>query len=641
MLQQIRDRTSGLIAGFIVALIAIPFAFFGIESFRSGGGDPVVAKVGDQKIHDSQFRRAYDQRYQQLMSLMGENFRADMIDQTQLRQSVLRDMAQETMLKQFTESEGYAVDDATVFRSIATETAFQRDGKFNTEAYRDALARVGFTPERYEARLRDSLEMNQMREAIVDTAFVTDVSVDQALRLAGEQRTIEYAVFDVTRYRAKANVTDDEVAARYEDSKAQYQAPERIKLEYVELSKATLPEPSTPGDDVLKALYDAEKDGRFTTQEERKASHILVSFGADKAAAKAKVEKIAGELAGGADFATLAKEYSDDTGSKASGGSLGWVKRGQMVSSFEDALYGLDAGQTSGPVETEFGWHLIHVDEIKPSVTRSFDDPEVKRELTELFQSRERQQRFEDMSSQLEQLAFENPTSLEPVASALGLKIQTTEWFTREGAGGITAEEPVRTAAFMPEIIDDGENSKPLAISGERLVVIRKADYEAPRQRTLDEVRETIRNQLLAEKARQLAEQDADEVVNAVGSGTAFQEIVSAKGAELRNPGAIRRDDKNVEGAVVARAFKLARPGNDVGTLGQAVLDDGSRVVIVLRSVTVPEQIAADQKPAQQQRLRDAIAGKEFGAYLSLIEDEVGIEYVDRPAEDATPDSGQ
>ncbi|MFA5938736.1 MAG: SurA N-terminal domain-containing protein [Sinimarinibacterium sp.] len=635
MLQQIRDRTSGLIAGFVVAIVVVPFAFFGIDTFTGGGGDPVIAKVGDQKIHDSQFRRQYDQRYQQLVQMMGENFRADMFDQNRLREAVLRDMTQESMLRQYTEDEGYRADDATLFRAISTEAAFQREGKFDTQVYRDALTRVGYTADRYETQLRDTVELNQMREAIVDTAFVTDVEAQQAMRLQNQERTLQYAVFEVARLRERTSVGDADVSARYEETKSRYMAPERLKLAYVELSLEALPDAAAPAEDVLKVLYEAEKAGRFATPEERKARHILIGFGADKEKARQKAAAIRQKIVDGDKFETMAA-HSEDPGSSAAGGDLGWVRRGQMVKSFEDALYALKEGEVSAPVETEFGWHLIRLDQLKPSAVRSFDDDGVKRELTELFQNRERQQRFQEQSERIEQLAFENPGALEPVAQALDLKVQTTDWFERGKGTGIAANQNVVTAAFLPEVLQDGENSKPVVVGENKLVVIRKAEYEAPRQKPLDEVKDAVRAELVDEAARKLVTQEAAEVLNAVREGTDFQQIVSAKGGELRNPGAIRRDDKNAQRAVVEAAFRLARPAEGKVTYGEAELSDGSRAVLALSAVAASE-LPDSLIEAQRKRLRDANAGGEFGAYMKAIEDAVGIDIVNPPVAEPTP----
>ncbi len=637
MLQQIRDRTSGLVAGFIVALIAIPFAFFGIESFTSGGGDPVVAKVGDQKIRDSQFRNAYDQRYQQLQALMGENFRSDLFDQTRFREAVLKDMTQESMLRQYSEKQGYQANDALLFQTISGIPAFQVDGRFDSEAYKTALARQGLDPHRFEQQLRDSIEMDQLRATVVESAFVVPTQAEQDYRLTNQERALSYVLFDTATYLPQISVSDEELQARYERDKAQFMAPERIKLAYVELSMESLAAAAAPADDVLKVLYDAEKASRFTTQEERKASHIMVSFGSDKSEAKKKIEQLAAQLKGGQDFATLAKSSSEDPGSKDQGGDLGWVRRGQMTEKFEQALFALKSGVVSDPVETEFGWHLIRADEVKPGLTRSLDEPEVREELIALYRNREQQKQFQEKLEKLEQLAFENPTSLAPVAEALELPLQTTEWFTRAGGAGLAANEAIRTAAFSTEILGDGENSKPITIGDDKIVVLRKAEHEAPRQRSLAEVSVELRDALRNEAALAKAKADAAEVLAAVRGGKALSAVAADKGLALKSPGLVRRDNGNEDRVVLEALFKLPRPAAGATTYGETVLPAGGVAVLALSEVQEPTASGATAE-AQRARLRELVAGGEFGGYRDLIESKIKLEIVNAPGSEAPVD---
>ncbi|MGH8631825.1 MAG: SurA N-terminal domain-containing protein, partial [Burkholderiales bacterium] len=458
MLQQIRDRTSGIVAGFIVALLIVPFAFFGIETFNSGGGDPVVAKVGSQKIRQSQFKHAYDQRYQQFVALMGDNFDASRFDPKLFRKMVLDDMTQESMLRQFAEKSGYRANDAVVFDYLSRIPMFQKDGEFDTAAYQAALARQGLRPDRFEDQVRTSIAIDQMREGVLETAFITDADVQQAWRLARQERVASYVLFDAAKYQDQVTVTEAQLKARYEEKKSQLTSPERIRIAYLQLSLDSLPKAAAPAEDVLKTLYDAEKDARFTTPEERKASHILVNFGADKSASKKKAQDLYAQIKAGGDFAALARAHSEDPGSKDKGGELGWQRRGQMPEKFEKVLFDLEKGQDSEPVETEFGWHLIRLDDHKPKTVRPLSHPDVRQELIALYQNREQQKRFQEMNEKLEQLAFENPASLEPVAKELGVSVQTSDWFTRAGGEGLAANEAVKQAAFSQEVVQDGEN---------------------------------------------------------------------------------------------------------------------------------------------------------------------------------------
>lgn len=636
MLQQIRDRTSGLVAGFIVAIIAIPFAFWGVDSFVGGGGDPVVAEVGDQKIRDSQFRRAYEQRYQQYLSLLGDNFRPEQFDQARFRQRVLEDMTQESMMRQYAQDSGFHANDAVLFETISSIPAFQRDGKFSTEAYREVLSQQGYTADRFEAQLRESIEIDQLRGMVIETAYVTPAQASQAYRLNTQERALSYATFEPARYAAAITVSEDEVKARYEETKAQWQAPERVKLAYVELALSELAPTGAPSGDVLKVLYDAEKASRFTTQEERKASHILVAFGADKDAARKKIDGIAAELKAGKAFADLARAQSDDSGSKAAGGDLGWVKRGQMVEKFEKALYDLKANEISGPVETEFGWHLIRADEVRPSVVRPFEDSGVQAELAELYQGREQQKRFQEYSEKLEQLAFEHPSSLEPAAKELNLTIKTTDWFTRAGGTGVAAQDAVKAAAFSPEVLNDGENSKPLQAGDNRLVVVRKAEHEPARQKPIEEVAEALRTQLRDAAAKAKAKADAEALLAAVRGGQPLAEAVAARGLTLKSPGTLRRDATTEDRALVEALFKLPRGKDGLMSYGLATLGDGSVAMLAFGAVHEPG-VDAQQAEASTARLRDIVAGGEFRAYRKQIADEVKVEIVEAPAAETAP----
>lgn len=639
MLQSIRDSLTGWITWFIVGLIVVPFAFFGLEAFNTGGGDPVVVKVGSQKIRQSQFQAVYQQRYQQLQSLMGERFRADLFDQKTFRENVLKDMQQESLLRQYAHDAGYRATDATLFAYISTIPAFQKDGRFDAESYKAALSRVGREPEVFENDLRESLVIEQMREAVVASAFVTRAEVEQDYRLRQQQRWLSYALFDSAKYAPQINPTADELKARYEQDKGKYMAPERIKLAYLELSLDSLPKAEAPGRDVLQVIYDAEKDARYSTAEERRARHILINFGADKEAARKKLEDLATRIRAGSDFGEIARANSDDPGSRESGGDLSWVRRGQMVDKFEKALFGLEkSGQISEPVETEFGWHLIKLDEIKAARTQPFDDPAVQQQLVDLYQTRERQRHFQEKSEKLEQLAFENPTSLEVAAKELGLAVQATEWITRAGGPGIAANDAVKQAAFSTEVVQDGDNSKPIALTDTQVVVIRKAEYEAPRQKSYEEVADAVRADTIAAAARAKAQADAASVLAQVRAGTPLADAIKAHAVELQSPGLIKRDDRTVDAAIVAALFKLPRPQPGAAEFQDVALASGQIALVALSAVQdgVLDPNAGEAVQAEA-RLRDAVAGTEFAGFSKDIEKRIKIKAVNPLAEEPAP----
>jgi peptidyl-prolyl cis-trans isomerase D len=636
MLQNIRDRLTGPFVWFIVGLIVIPFAFWGIESFRTGGGDPTVAKVGDQKITQSQFRAGYQQRLQQLQAMMGENFRQDLIDNARFRQGVLDDMIQESMLRQHVQKEGYRASDAMVFEQISTIPAFQENGKFSTESYRNLLSARGYTPQRFETQLRDSLVIEQMREGILESGFVAPAGAASAYRLDEQQRALAYAVFPVAKYQAQASVDPADVQKRYDEQKAKYQAPERLKLAYVELALEDLPPAAAPAADYLRSIYDAEKATRFTTVEERRARHILINFGPDKQQAKKRIDAIADQIGKGADFATLAGSQSDDPGSKKKGGDLGWVRHGQMLEKFEKTLFALKKGEVSEPVETEFGWHVIKLEDVKESRTQPFEDPEVQAELLRVYRQKDAEHRFQEMSEKLEQTAFESPASLEPAAKAVDLPVKTTGWFTRTAGEGIAAQANVREVAFGEDVLKNGENSKPLSIGENRVVVIHKQEYEAPRPLAFEEVKDKIRDDLKAEAARAKASADVAATLEALKSGRPLEQVAREKRADYKAAGLVKRSATGIDAPVLDALFKLPRPAAGEVRADQVRLPNGDIAVVAVTEVRDADWSGAgvaDQKRESEQ-LKAALSGAEFTAYRADLQKRMELKIVNPPEAD-------
>ena len=260
MMQQIRDSLNGpLIVGVLLAIIGVPFAFSGIQGYFQNDANPAVAKIGDTEITQDQLRRAYDQRYRQLQQLLGENFRADQINPQRMRESVLQDMVQDALLRAQAKDSGFRAGDAALRDYLTVVPAFQDNGKFSTERYRQLLAQNGYTPDSFEAQQRDTLIVDQLRDAVLGSTVVTVDEATLAAKLAKQERDFSYLQFEPSKYLATVNVTAEQIAARYEEKKASLQAPERMKLAYVELAQSKLAKGEAPSADILKTLYEAEK----------------------------------------------------------------------------------------------------------------------------------------------------------------------------------------------------------------------------------------------------------------------------------------------------------------------------------------------------------------------------------------------
>lgn len=621
MLQQIRDSATGPFAWIVIAIIAIPFAFFGLETFRSGGSDPTVAKVGDQKITARALQNSYDARYQRLQDMLGENFDPSMIQPAQFRRTVLDEMVREEVVTQHVREAGYRSSDAAVLEYLRSIPAFQADGTFSPQAYRQTLAAQGRDPQRFEAQVGQALAIDQVQRGLADSAVVAPGEIDLAYRLERQTRRFQQIVFSTAAYRDAVEVSEDAVRERYDAQPDRFRTPERVRIAYIELNASQLETEQDPDEAALRELYESEQ-ARFTTPAERKASHILIKTDErSDDAAKEEIDALAEALAQGADFATLASEQSEDAGSASDGGDLGWVQRGMMVPAFEDALYATEAGTVSAPVKTEFGWHLIKVTDVRERTVKPFDDADVQQRLTRMYRRDAANAQFQELSEELEAVAFESVDALEPAAEATGLTLETSQWFTRNGGPGITSNPAVIDAAFSPAVLQDGENSSLIEIEPGRLVVLRAAEHEPSEQRPFEQVADQIRAELVSDAAEERARTDAQAAAERVRAGESLEAVANDLGLDVSDSGLIERDEQQGrEGAsfsprTVRSAFGIprAQAGTPQG-VELLTVSGGDTAVMALLEVQDPRVPDAGSERTQ---LASQLANQQSSAVIA------------------------
>lgn len=633
MLQRIRDNSSGPIAYVLVALISLVFGVWGIGSYFTEDPNPPVAHAGDVEITKYELQRAYDQRYQRLQRLMGDNFNHDMVEPERFRRRVLDGLIQDALLQQYARDRGYRVPDAQVLEALRNQQQFQVDGRFSPERYRSLLSQAGIAASAFEAGLREDILVRQVRRGLLDSAFVTHRAVAADYRLDEQRREVAFVAFRVEDVRDDVAVEESRIQAYYDDNPGAFTRPERVKLSYVEVDRNDLEPAAKPDEEFLRALYEQEKDARFRTTERRRARHILVRPGDDASAARKRIQSLAQKLEEGSDFAELAREHSDDQATASEGGMLDWVTRGSMVKPFEEKLFSLDEGEVSAPVKTEFGWHLIKLVEVEAGKTKPFDDSEVQRELLEMYRAQERDQRFRQMTERLDSLSFEAPDSLRPLADELDLEIRKTGWISREDGEGLGDYDAVRKAAFSDSVLKDGLNSMPIQLSSDRQVVVRVADHQAGERRPLsavrDEIEATLRERAAAERARTLAE----DALARVRGGADLAAVAQEGAGILENPGWVRRDDDAMPAAVRDAVFAMPRPGDEqTPTYGLTELPEGGTALLRLSGVRageLPESGSVADAAIRSRRLRSRVAGLEYAALRQSLEEDYQVEIIE------------
>ncbi|MCK9529753.1 MAG: SurA N-terminal domain-containing protein [Gammaproteobacteria bacterium] len=603
MLQYIRARAQGLIAWIIVGFIALTFALWGVQEYLGGGKDVPVAKINDTAISSAQLQSAIAQQRQRLQEMLGPNFRPEMFAEAPMREAILQSLIEREVLVQAAVDGGLWVSDAQLASIIRAIPAFQgEDGQFSSAAYERALRLQGYTTQGFEAELRRDLLVSQLQSAVSTTDFAAPTEAQHYLRLQNQKRDYGYLLVPVSRFVGKVEVSEAEAQAYYEANQAQFTEPERVKVAYVELSVDTLARDVKVSEDEVQAYYDSHPE-EFAAPEERRARHILfqVAADADQAtveAARKKAEDTLAQIRAGKDFAELARAQSEDPGSAKQGGDLGFFGRGVMDPAFEQAVFGLAKGAVSEPVRSSFGFHVIQLEDVRGGEVKPFTA--VRDSIQTRLRQEQARQRFYEAADQLANLTYEHPDELQTVAEELHLPLQQSAYLSRERGEGLFANAKLRQAAFSDEVLEGGNNSDPVELTPDHLVVLRVADRQPASVRPLTEVRGQIDDYLRQEKARAAAAEAADRAEQALRSSKMDPTAYAKKnGYEWRRQETMRNDTK-APAAVVQLAFRMPRPQDD-SSVERTALPSNDLAVVVLFQVKEGE-VPADAKAPQLER---------------------------------------
>ncbi|MFT4197300.1 MAG: SurA N-terminal domain-containing protein [Pseudoxanthomonas sp.] len=626
MLQTLREKTSGWIATLVMGLLIVPFAFVGVNQYLSGGNDTTVARVQapptwwpsapswwplsmlwqQENVDQEEYRRTLELVRQRQQAQQGDAFDARAFDSAENKRAIVDQLVNQKALQLAARRMGITVPDQSLREAIANDPTFQSDGKFDPTTYAAALAQRGLSPVGYQRQLRDQLVLALVPQAVSDSVFATDAQVTQLLQILGETRDVTLAQMPAPTLDAAA-VSEAEIKSWYDGHRRSFERPEQVSIEAVDMDAATLPAPPEPDEAALRKAY-AEQSSRFNT-EQRLASHILVAVpeGADAAAqkaAQAKAEKLAVQArAPGADFAALAKANSDDPGSKAQGGDLGWVSRGAMVSEFEQALFAMKPGEISAPVKTQFGWHVIDLREVKGEAVKPFE--EVRAQLASEAQAQARAHAYNEVAGKLVSATLDNPDSLAQAAAGLGLQVQKLGPFSRADAPGIAANPAVLRQAFSTSLIDDRSVSPLIKISDTHGVVIRVIDHSEAQQQPLDKVRDAVVAAIHADRTAKAAKAAVDALVEKVRKGGSLKQLAEADHLQVASFPNMQRG-MPIPSPKGAQAI-FATPAPEAGKVaaGATTGNDGGWVVFTVDKVSAGDPGKAS--PAERDQLKTQV----------------------------------
>ena len=622
MMQAIRDRAQSWIAWVIVIFLIIVFALWGVQGYVGSTNSTDVAEVNGVSISEREFENQYrsyrDQQRQQLLQALGNDVNhplfKQLFNEEVMRQRVLEGMVQSRLLTFAAIKAGFNIGDEQINNIIVQVPVFQKDGTFDKETYKQRLRLQGMNNSVFKSRLKQDEITAQFTTGLSNTTFVTDAQVNAWLALQNQQRSVSVMTLKAKDYQHEANINDDMIKSYYDQNLARFMTEEEVSVDYVVLSAKNLSAQATADEQALREFY-----------EDRKADYAVV----DTSKQAATLNKLRDRIAAGETFSDLAKEFSQDTGSANNGGKIGLIGRVDMEQTFTDAAFALQQGEVSGPVQTSFGLHIIKLDRIegeqrdvshillnvdtKKLRTRSFD--EVRKEIEDEFITNASERRFSEQFQLLSNISYEQPDTLEPVTNELGLPIKTSESFTRRGGTGIFANPAIVSAAFSADVLA-GNNSEPIELPDEQVIVLRVKKYQVAEAKPLPEVNDAIIKNLLTDSGRIKVKEKAAALLQKLTDYGSLNDLAVLENAQFEKTRTVTRADKKIPREIVEALFKLQRPIDDKPVYQSIDRISGDVSIIALESVKDAElrQFSEKEQQAARAKLTELFANRDATA---------------------------
>lgn len=635
-------RTHQRLMQFILLLFIFPsFAFFGLEGytrFREGGN--TVAKVAGQSITQQELENAQRQQLDRLRQMFGDQFDPKMFDTPEARQDILDNLIAQKVLAAEAANKQLTVSDQQLQQTILGIPGLTKpDGTFDSEQYKSLLAMQGMTPASFESRLRQDMAVQQITGAVQTTAFAPKTVAEKLSAINEQEREVQQISFKAADYVSQVKVNEDMLKNYYNKHAALFEVPEQATAEYVVLNSEAIAAQISLSDADLKSYYEQNLK-RYSVDEQRRASHILLAVAkdapaADKAAVKEKAEKILTQLRKNpGDFAKLAKEHSQDPGSAERGGDLDFFGKGMMVKPFEEAVYKLKQGEISDIVQSEFGYHIIQLTDIKPASVKSFD--QAKGEIATEIKKQMAAKKYAEMAETFSNTVYEQADSLKPVASKLNLKIETASNLTRNPNPALAPNVPYNNpkflkALFSDDVVKNKHNTEAVEVAPNTLIAGRVAGYKPASKKPFEEVKEMVREQVVQEEAFALAKK----------AGEAKLAEVKGK-ADATGFSETKLVSRNKNSGLNAKAFELVMRA-DVTKLPSYVGTEfpGGYGVYRINKVVQPSTVDSARRQAELQQIANALAQQEMHAYLDVLKKKAKTEIVKSDALAQSPDAGE
>ena len=600
----------------IMGLAVLPFLFWGVESYRDKGGEGYVAVVDGEEIPRREYEQALRDHHERMRAMLGTNFDSAMLDTFEVRNSVLERLIQQRLLHREAVNNGFIVLDSELVKTIREIPAFQRDNKFSKQQYEELLRNQGLTPVMFESRVRQELLLQQLLDGYSENAFVPKIVAERVQYLSEVQREISQLQITPEQYLSQVIPTDADIAAYYERHKADFNLPERARIEYLVLSLDAVAKNEAVSDEAVKTYF-AEHQDEFGQSEERKASHILISVPPDapddvKQAARDRAEGILEQVRQNPEkFAEITKENSDDPGSAAQGGDLGFFGRGVMVKSFEDKIFSMQLDEISDIVETDFGFHVIKLIAIKEG--KHPDLEEVREQIEKKLKIEMVGSVFGEIAEDFSNVVYEQGDNLQAAAEKFELPIQTSDWITRSTAEpAILANEKLLVAIFSDDAISNQRNTGAIEVKPDTFVSARILEHKPATAQSLMVVRDQIVEKVKKQMAEAIAVEEGQTKLARLQAGEDVNDVAWSDAKQISYMQSQGLDHETL------RAIFRAET-NDLPAYTGTANPNGGFNLIRINKVIEPESTDTTKFGNFTKQLQQMITQEEMSSYLAAL----------------------
>ena len=609
MLDKFRSYAQTKAAQVILALVLIPFALFGIDSYLNQAGNNLsIAKVDGYKIALPEYNRAIENVRNRMMS-EGKKVDPAMFDSFEFKESVVDGLITKQLINNDIKKSQFKITDQQLSQYIIGMPDFQKDGKFSQELYDKVLQNNQLNPKKFEESIRNDLLIQQVRDGLQKLTFIPPNNLTETLKATSQQREVTVAEFKTKEYMAKANISEKDMQAFYDQNKSKFLAPEQVKAEFVVFSLTSVLPSITVSDDEVKTFYKTNAD-KYQNQQQREASHILIAASknaapAEKAKAKAKAEDVLGQIKKNPkQFEELATKYSQDPESAKKGGDLGAFGRGMMVKPFDDAVFSMKVNEISGIVESDFGYHIIKLTKVIGE-GGGFDaiKPQIKAEL--IYQKA--QDKYAALAEDFSNKVYEQSSSLDVVSKKFNLPIQKTDWISRNESDKFFKNEALMNALYSKESIKDRRNTEAIEVTPNNLISARVVDYKAQSTKPFAEVKKSIEDYLKFEAAKKLVATEGEAALKSVADAS---RKIDWQATVLVD----RKNTKGLSQAVTNHAYKM--PTDKLPSYSGFVDGNNGYVIVKVSKVAFPNDDNEENKKEFASSYTEALSSEYLSAYL-------------------------